>query len=211
MMAQRKDAKAKLLDAAVTVIRSKGLAATSVEDLCRAAGVTKGGFFHHFPSKEALAVEAAAHFGGMADGLYDAPWRNAADPAERVLGYVALRKEIIRGDAAAFTCLLGTMVQEAYASAPAIRSACEAGIRGHALRLAPDIAAALKAAGREDVDPEGLAMHVQAVIQGAFVLAKAAGEGRVAVESIDHLARYLELLFGREGVRDRLAPAVADG
>jgi TetR/AcrR family transcriptional repressor of nem operon len=197
MIAQRKDAKAKLLDAALSVIRSKGLAATSVDDICRAAGVTKGAFFHHFPSKEALAVAAAAHFGEMADGLFEAPWREAADPAARVLGYVALRREIIRGDMAEFTCLLGTMVQEAYASAPAIRAACDAGIRGHALRLAPDIASALEAAGRGDVEAEGLALHVQAVIQGAFVLAKATGEASVAAASVDHLARYLEFLFDR--------------
>lgn len=198
MVAQRKDAKAKLLDAALSVIRSKGLAATSVDDLCRAAEVTKGGFFHHFPSKEALAVAAAAHFGEMAEGLFDAPWREAADPAARVLGYVALRREIIRGETADFTCLLGTMVQEAYASAPAIRAACEAGIRGHALRLAPDIVAALEAAGPADVDAEGLALHVQAVIQGAFILAKATGEASVAAASIDHLTRYLTFLFQRK-------------
>ncbi len=45
-------AKDKLLDAAVHVVRQKGYAATSVDDLCKAAGVTKGAFFHHFESKE---------------------------------------------------------------------------------------------------------------------------------------------------------------
>ena len=45
-------AKDKLLDAAVHVVRQKGYAATSVDDFCKAAGVTKGAFFHHFESKE---------------------------------------------------------------------------------------------------------------------------------------------------------------
>ena len=48
--------KAKLLDAAVRVIRTKGYIATTVDDLCHAAGVTKGSFFHHFDSKEQLAI-----------------------------------------------------------------------------------------------------------------------------------------------------------
>jgi len=63
-------AKSKLLDAAVSVIRARGYSATTVDDLCGSAGVTKGGFFHHFESKEALAVSAAGHFGSMADDLF---------------------------------------------------------------------------------------------------------------------------------------------
>ena len=48
----------KLLDAARDVIRTKGYAATTVDDICVEAGVTKGGFFHHFASKEQLAKSA---------------------------------------------------------------------------------------------------------------------------------------------------------
>ena len=54
----RTDVRAQLLDAAVNVIRAKGYSAATVDDICRSAGVTKGGFFHHFESKEELAVSA---------------------------------------------------------------------------------------------------------------------------------------------------------
>ncbi len=191
----RVDARTRLLDAALHVIRDHGYAATSVDEICRAAGVTKGAFFHHFPSKEALAVAATGHFGAMADELYAADWAALPDPAARVLGYVALRRAIIGGEFTEFTCLLGTLVQETYASSPAIRAACEAGIVGHALRLAPDIALALAAAGRDDIDAESVAMHVQAAIQGGFILAKATGNPERAAETLDHLTRYLTSLF----------------
>jgi TetR/AcrR family transcriptional repressor of nem operon len=42
---------------------------------------------------------------------------------------------------------------------------------------------------------ESLALHMQAVLQGAFILAKAKGGAAVAAASIDHLHRYIELLF----------------
>ena len=83
------DTRTKLLDAALMVIRTKGYAGTSVDDLCHAAGVTKGAFFHHFKSKEEMAVAAAAHFGAMAEGLFSqAGYRTLADPLERLLAYV---------------------------------------------------------------------------------------------------------------------------
>ena len=131
----------KLLDAAVHVIRSKGYSAARVEDICAEAGLTKGAFFHHFPSKEACAVAAAAHFAANADAIFDAaPYRSLADPRARVLGYVDFRKAILRGDLAQFTCLLGTMVQEAYDTHPAIREACDRFIGEHAARLEADLA-----------------------------------------------------------------------
>ena len=105
----------KLLDAAVHVIRSKGYSAARVEDICAEAGLTKGAFFHHFESKEACAIAAAAHFAANADALFDAaPYSRLPDPRARVLGYVDFRKAILQGDLPQFTCLLGTMVQEAY-------------------------------------------------------------------------------------------------
>src|SRR6478752_2341926 len=102
------DAKTKLLDAAMAMIRTQGYAATSVDELCRAAGVTKGAFFHHFRSKEELAVAAAAHFGAMADAIFStAPFRALPGARERVLGYVDFRREILQGALPDYTCLLG--------------------------------------------------------------------------------------------------------
>lgn len=196
---ERGDARSRLLEAARDVIRAKGFAATSVDDLCRAAGVTKGAFFHHFESKEALAVAAAAHWAETTSAFFEnAPYRRHEDPLERLLGYVEFRKSIIEGDLAEFTCLVGTMTQEVYASHPAIREACAASIFGHAATLEPDIAAAMRARRIEaDWSPASLAAHTQAVLQGAFILAKATGDRNVAIESVDHLRRYLTLLFSR--------------
>ena len=59
---ERGDARTRLLEAGRDVIRAQGYSATTVDDLCKAAGVTKGAFFHHFASKEALAIAAAGYW-----------------------------------------------------------------------------------------------------------------------------------------------------
>ena len=65
-------ARNRLLNGALRIIREKGYHATSVDELCAAAGVTKGAFFHHFKSKEDLAVAAAEHWSMTTGGLFAA-------------------------------------------------------------------------------------------------------------------------------------------
>ncbi len=186
-----------LLEAAFAVIRAKGYAATTVDDICAEAGVSKGAFFHHFASKEDLAVAAADHWSAVTGALFEsAPYHDADDPLDRLLAYVALRRHLIQGALPEFTCLVGTIVQEAYDTSPAIRKACWDSILGHADTLVPDIEAAMERYGApREFTAESLALHSQAVIQGAFILAKASGEPQRALESLDHLHRYLKLLF----------------
>ena len=187
----------KLLDAAVHVIRSKGYSAARVEDICAEAGLTKGAFFHHFAGKEACAIAAAAHFAANADVWFDAaPYGRLPDPRARVLGYVDFRKAILSNELPQFTCLLGTMVQEAYNSHPAIRAACDRYISEHAARLSADLAEA-KARYAPDATwtPESAALYSQAVLQGAFILAKARRGPQVAADCLDHLRRYFEALL----------------
>jgi TetR/AcrR family transcriptional repressor of nem operon len=168
-----------------------------VDELCTAAGVTKGAFFHHFDSKEALAVAAAELWSSSTGALFAAaPYHEPADPLDRLLAYLDFRRDLLVGAPAEFTCLAGTMVQETFDSNPAIRAACEAAIFDHAATLEADCAALIARAGLGDrMSAESLALHTQAVLQGAFILAKAKGSATVAADSIEHLKRYIVLLF----------------
>ena len=145
----------------------------------------KGVFFHHFKSKEALAVAAADHWSQTTSALFaDAPFHETADPLDRILAYIEFRKELVCGDIPDFTCLVGTMVQEAYAASEFIRDACWRWISGHAETLEADIQAAIVEHGVEGVDAKGLALFTQATIQGAFILAKAKDDAGVAIHCI---------------------------
>jgi TetR/AcrR family transcriptional repressor of nem operon len=203
----RHESKTKLLNAALHVIRAKGYSAARIEDICEAAGLTKGSFFHHFDSKEALALAAADYWNEITGGLFaSAPYRGHADPLDRLLAYVDFRKYILLGDLPDFTCLVGTMVQEVYDTHPNLREACNRSISGHAETLIPDIEEAMVQRGMHpNWTAESLALYTQAAIQGAFILAKARHSPEIAAQCIDHLHRYLELLFNHPRSQDRFS------
>lgn len=196
IMQPRHESKTKLLDATLKVVRAKGYSATRIEDVCAEAGLTKGSFFHHFKSKEDLALSAIAHWEATTAATFaTAPYHEAADPLSRVIAYIEFRKALLTGDLPDFTCFVGTIVQEAYRTHPEVGAACERTISGHARTLEADIRAAMRERVPGGWTAESLALHTQAVIQGSFILAKAKGSAASAAESLDHLRRYIELLF----------------
>jgi TetR/AcrR family transcriptional regulator, transcriptional repressor for nem operon len=199
---ERHESKTRFLQAALQLIRAKGYTATTIEEVCETAGLTKGSFFHHFDSKEELALAAADYWTEVAGALFaSSPYHARTDALERLLAYVDLRKALLTGELADFTCLAGTMIQEVYHTHPAIREACGRSMCGHAETLEPDIADAMRKYGvTGEWTARSLALYTQAVLQGSFILAKAKGGPAVAGECLDHLRRYIEMLFQQEGV-----------
>ena len=195
------ESRTKLLESALHVIRAKGYSATTVDDVCARAGLTKGSFFHHFKSKDDLALGAVAHFDAMADAIFsNAPYMVLADPRDRVLGYVDFRIGLLDRELTEYTCLLGTLVQETYDSHPAIRGACDRAMSSHVAMLERDVALA-KARHAPDAPwtAASVGYFIQASLQGAFIFAKAKQGPEVARDCLAHLRRYLEQLFAGDG------------
>lgn len=194
----RGEARARLLEAARTLVRHRGFAATSVDDLCAAAGVTKGAFFHHFPSKEALGVALIDDWTMTTGAMFAAhPYNALPDPLDRVFGYIDLRRQILGQPIPEFTCVAGTTVQEAYETSTPIREAAERSVASGFEHVRPHLAEALETHPVPGVTAEGLAQQFQVAVQGGIILAKALNTPAPAREAFDHLERYLRLLFGR--------------
>ena len=194
----RGEARARLIEAARRLVRHKGFAATSVDDLCVAAGVTKGAFFHHFPSKEALGVALIDDWTAMTGVMFAShPYNSKDDPLDRVFAYLDLRRALLAQPLPEFSCVAGTTVQEAYESSALMREAAERSIRSGFGHVLPHLEQALAAHPVPGVTAESLAQQFQVATQGGIILAKALNDPAPARAAFDHLERYLRLLFGR--------------
>lgn len=121
-------------------------------------------------------------------------------PAIRSIGWrsTSICKNMLRGELPELTCLVGTVAQEVYETHPAIRACC-ASISDHARTLMSGTEAAMRQRGiQDDWTAEGLAFSMQAVQQGAFILAKARNDACPAFDTVDHLRRRIESLFKQD-------------
>ncbi|MCH7782248.1 TetR/AcrR family transcriptional regulator, partial [candidate division KSB1 bacterium] len=82
-------AKARLLDKAQELMQSKGFSATTIDEICQKAGLTKGSFFHYFRSKEDLAKQTLDNFVNIGRKLAEkSGFQKETDPLQRVYSYV---------------------------------------------------------------------------------------------------------------------------
>src|SRR6266853_2133522 len=193
------ETKRKLVDAGVNLMRSRGFNATTVDDVCAAAGVTKGGFFHYFKSKDDLATAAVTRFYDMkAKQFADAPFRNLADPLERVFGRLDFAKESAGGTRGLTKgCLLGMFAQEMSFTNAQLRSICHDRFAQIAKDFEIDLAEAKALyAPRAAFDPKTVAMLYVSIVQGSLMLAKASESNRVLVENIEQFRAHLQTFLG---------------
>lgn len=190
-------AKEKLLETARQLMQTQGYSATSVDQICEAAGLTKGGFFHYFKSKEELGKSVLDYYVlSSLQTISRAPFLKKKDPLHRLYGYLDFMVEKFSDPANEKSCLLGNFAQELSDSHPEIRARCAV----HFTRLAElfkDILEETKAqyAPGTRLDTQSLADHFIAVLEGSILLAKAKGDRRIIEKSLSYFKQYLKTLF----------------
>jgi TetR/AcrR family transcriptional repressor of nem operon len=189
--------KEKLLEAAQQLMLAKGFPATTVDEICGAAGFTKGSFFHYFESKEQLGKEVLDRFFfSLQQMIQQGSFPKKSDPLQRVYGYVDRFIEMSKNPELPSGCLLGNFTQELAETHPGIRSLCAQRFAEWAATVKQELdKAKAQHAPKASFDTQSLAEYLIAVLQGSRILAKAKQDPGVFKENLQHFKRYVKCLF----------------
>lgn len=193
------EAKRRLMDSGVKLMRARGYNATTVDEICAEAGLTKGGFFHYFKSKDDIARAALAHFHEVSRKTYEeAPFRKLADPLDRVFGRLDFVKSFSGGEQQVTKgCLIGMFAQELAVTHPEIGGVCLDFFARMVGDFSKDLAEAKAShAPNAAFDPKGLAELYLAMVQGSLMLSKIAGNNDVLRDNVEQFRVHLKMLFG---------------
>ena len=188
-------ARERLIGAGTDLFRRQGYVATSVDQICAGAGVSKGSFFHHFGSKEELATECLRAWDEAVARLQEAAAGEAGgDPIDRARRFMDAMVVRFADPSGYPSCLAGTTAQEVAETHPTLRdaaNACFVNASGRFKTLLDDAFAT----GPLEVETAELSMLWSATLQGALVLAKASGDASCIPRSLAHVSRYIAALL----------------
>lgn len=188
----------KLIDAAVKLVLKQGYSATTVDQICAEAGVTKGSFFHYFSSKEDICFAAMNTWSGYWRGILDeAKFEELEDPLDRVYRLLDTMQAAYLNSPGGVGCVVGTVAQELSSPNDKFRDVC----LGHFqdwVTFAAGLLRDAKAARppKVDFDPEELAWWLHSFVQGTLLIARSKQEPEFIVANIRHCRAYIEHLFG---------------
>jgi TetR/AcrR family transcriptional repressor of nem operon len=181
----------KLIQTGSDLIRRQGYVATSVDQICEQAGMTKGAFFHHFKNKEELAHACLEAWDQMGEAMEaDAPFQRTLDARRKALGYMEFFIGVFHNPGVLKSCLAGTTVQEVADTNPVLRDAANVCFVNAERRFQAVLDEALRGTRRR-VDTGSLATLWMATIQGSLILFKASQDPAVIRRNLEHVKRYI--------------------
>ena len=177
----------RIVEVASRLFRKQGFAGTSVADLMSGAGMTHGGFYGHFASKDHLAAEACDRALSHATRKWTAIAEDSDDDAFRALVKSYLSKERVASPESG--CALAALGPEAAREGKPVRLALSRGLDALLAILAKAVP------GRSRKDKRQRSIAAMSEMLGAIVLARCAHEPAFAEEILeiataDLLARF---------------------
>ncbi len=183
-----------IVDAAARLYRERGLTGVGVADITRDAGLTQGGLYRHFPSKDALVQEACARAFDWTISPLDGVTTNTT-VSERIQSYLSPQHR----DAPGTGCPAAALAVDAARAGGELSEVFAEGIERNIARFAQLLADSSAEEGNATVQPQdrALAMQTLATLVGGLVLARATAAARPALsdELLTTLqARLIDLL-----------------
>ncbi len=197
---RRRDApetRRQLVEAAVRLMLRQGFSATTVDQVCAEASLTKGSFFHHFESKEAMGLAAMAAFAELGMELYAEAWgAPGGDPLEKLHRLLDIMSDLARQHGGMLTCMVGMLSQELALSNAAVREAGEAHMKAWVEAAAGLLADAKQVhAPRASFDPDAVAWMLYSTWQGSMLVGKTRQRPEMVIENLRQMRLFVDGLF----------------
>ncbi|CAJ62347.1 MULTISPECIES: TetR/AcrR family transcriptional regulator [Frankia] len=193
------DAAERLVESTRVLLWERGYVGTSPRAIQAHAGVGQGSMYHHFDGKAALARAAIERTAAELRAAADAQLGADAPALARVEAYLRRERDVLRG------CPVGRLTQDPDVMADAeLRRPVEQTFTWLRARLGDVLAEGVAAGELVGLDAAVTAATIVAVLQGGYVLARAAGSGVPFAQAVDGL---LALLAAHAAPAGPLGPA----
>lgn len=193
--------KTRILDAAEELLLTHGVAGTSIDRVLERAGTTKGAFFYHFETKDALLLALITRFADQDKDqlgqLLERASKLTSDPLQQLLVLVGLLIEELGKLTEPYRgCLYASFVYQHGLTSPPIVDVVRKAMERWRVVVAEKLRAAVKKhPPARAFDPETVADGLLTAIEGGIVLSKALNDPSLLATQLRHYQTYVELLF----------------
>ncbi len=198
---KRSDTRERILACAESAVLEKGFAATSIDELIAAVGITKSGFFYHFRDKGALAKALLVRYLERDDAILDELFNRAdelnEDPLHGFLVGLKLLAEMLDNLPDTHPgCLVAAYCYQDQLFSQEIHDLNRAGVLGWRRRFRRHLdRIAARYPPRVDIDLDDLADMVSALVDGGIILAKAGKDKGLLPRQILLYRDFVRLIF----------------
>jgi AcrR family transcriptional regulator len=185
------DTRQRLLSAGERLFRTQGYAGTGLKQLTEAAGAPWGSLYHFFPGgKEQLGAEVLRYAGALYGRGITATFEHFTDPAEAAERMFLGEASVLSSSDYRDGCPIASVTLDVASVSEELRAACAEAFAG----WLEAIASGLRAAGAPDETAKALAGFILSTLEGGIVLARAAKNPAVLLQS----ARFVRAAVERE-------------
>ena len=188
----------RILAVARSLVLSKGFPATTLDEVCEKADVTKGGFYYHFKSKDQLALALVEHhYDQLSSALMEGSYHKLDDPRDRLLGFLDRTAEVMQGPVLKDGCILGVLTLDMAETQEETRIALSQRFSDLEAFLVTDLQAALRESAVQDsvASATGLARQFLMILEGSIVLSKAHNDPEVLLEGLRYFRLSLDAVL----------------
>lgn len=196
----------RLVGATVELMLLQGFSGTSVDEICARAGLTKGSFFHHFPSKEAICAAAVEWWGEMGTSLYAAAWGDVEgggeepasdrDPLAQLHQLIDIMVSFTMRADEPCVCMVGMISQELAQTHPALQEVCTRELDRWSMNVCRLLTAAKERhTPARDFDPAQVAWFLNSLWQGSMLVGKTCAEPQLIRDNLALARQFIDGLF----------------